>query len=177
MEGVAELGEVEGIKTVAGMYCMRGESVFNKRRKKNDFLSSRSKWLLITSQFGLRRRSMSSCFFCAGISTLLILYRQPQLLWVHECNGSVMFRRHCFSLVLTHPWLLQSFCFLFCNGPWPLGKWCDAAVSFVAENAAETYSLHFDHLWIFVSTTILCTKCSLMKVWELHYSMDIEIQI
>lgn len=35
MEGVAELGEVEGIKTVAGMYCMRGESVFNKKRKKN----------------------------------------------------------------------------------------------------------------------------------------------
>lgn len=37
MEGVAELGEVEGIKTVAGMYCMRGESVFNIRRKKMTF--------------------------------------------------------------------------------------------------------------------------------------------
>lgn len=39
MEGVAELGEVEGIKTVAGMYCMRGESVFNKKRKKKPTFS------------------------------------------------------------------------------------------------------------------------------------------
>lgn len=37
MEGVAELGEVEVIKTVAGMFCMRGESVFNKKKKKLTF--------------------------------------------------------------------------------------------------------------------------------------------
>ena len=32
-EGVVKLGRMEGMKTVAGMYCMRGEPVFNKKRE------------------------------------------------------------------------------------------------------------------------------------------------
>lgn len=70
---------------------------FQEKEKENWLSLFRSKWLSITSPFGLGRRSVSPCFFYAGISTLLILYRQPQLLLVHEWSGSAMFIRHCFS--------------------------------------------------------------------------------
>lgn len=50
----------------------------------------------------------------------LIMYREPQLQWVHECDRDVVFQKAPFQSTPAHPPVLYSFCILFCHVLWAL---------------------------------------------------------
>lgn len=62
--------------------------------------------------------------------------------------------KHRLLVVIHHLWLLQSFCPIFCYDP--CGEECNIGVSFKAENAIVSYSLHLD--W-FLATVLITSYC------------------
>lgn len=44
-------------------------------------------------------------------------WRKPYLLWANECYGPVMPRKYCSAQLFSNLCVLQSFCFLFWDGP------------------------------------------------------------
>lgn len=51
-----------------------------------------------------------------------VLFRQPQLLGVHECSGPFLCRRYSFFLVLPQMWILQFFWFPLYHSAWALRR-------------------------------------------------------
>lgn len=61
-----------------------------------------------------------TCYNVDQLYLVPILRSQSQL-WIHECSGPVMSRKHCFHQVTPDICLLKSFCPLFHDVPKTLG--------------------------------------------------------
>lgn len=72
---------------------------------------------------------------------------------------SLLYSVDIFSPVLRTPWLLEYSHFLFHAIPWAFWAWVfDIDLPYTAGHAKDTRSLHFDQLWISVSTIVQSTN-------------------
>lgn len=128
--------------------CMWGHLLEYSDPRGADSPSSSSHQLPILPHLvvGLHELLHNPCLHFDWLGIAQILCMQLQLLWVHQCNSGVMFKRQHFMILFPMLCLFHWFCPLFPSAPWTL-TWGGWSGCYDFELTAIC-SQHLDCVWV-----------------------------